>query len=119
MAIKATSVIKPDWYTPEDEKEEESPTRFKLKPLDGIQYMDVMSEVAKNLDGDIQITGRGLKLVVKWGVVGWENFVDPDTGKEIKYSPHNMQRVPPLVLSELVSEILERSEIGEDQTKNS
>lgn len=119
MAIKAISTIKPDWYTPQCEEGEDEPTRFKLKPLDGTQYLDVMSEVTTSLDGDIQVTGRGLKLAAKWGVVGWENFSDPETGKEIKYSAVNVPRVPPVILSELVGVILERSELGEDQTKNS
>ena len=121
MAITAISAIKADWYTPESERDEEETkrTRFKLQPLDGTQYLDVMAQVNTTPNGDIQMSGYGLRMAAKWGVVGWENFADPETGKEMKFNAFTVARIPPVILKELVSEIMDRSELGEIQVKNS
>ena len=107
MAINAITKIAADWYTPESEREEENPTRFKIQPLNGLQHMEVLNDLYKS----------GPFNALRYGLVGWENFSD-ENGKEIKFSAKNIERIPPLLLSELSTEIVNRSELGEDATKN-
>jgi hypothetical protein len=117
MAITAIDNLSPSWYTPDCEKDEDVPTRFNLRPLDGLEYMEVISEVTKHDSGDFAITSKGMQKAIRSGVVGWENFKG-STGKDIKFSPHNLNKVPPLILQELAGEIIERSELGAEAEKN-
>jgi hypothetical protein len=118
MPITAISNLTPEWYTPECEKGVDDPTRFKLKPLDGKEYMEIMSEFRREESGEFTISSRGLHAALKYGLVGWENFMDSH-GKDVKYSPHNLGKVPPIILQELAGEIINRSELGETERKNS
>ena len=107
MAIQAIEKIAADWYTPESEREEESPTRFKIQPLNGLQHMEVLGDLYKS----------GPFNAIRYGLVGWENFND-ENGKPINFSLENVKRVPPVYLSEISTEIINRSELGEAATKN-
>lgn len=117
MPITAIDNLSPSWYTPECEKDEENPTRFNLRPLDGLEYMEVIAEVTKLESGDFSISSRGMQKAIRSGVVGWENFLGSN-GKDIKFSPHNINKIPPLILQELASEVIERSELGAEAEKN-
>jgi len=101
----AVKKIAPSWYVLEDERDDEQPTRFKVQPLSSIQYLELTSEAEEDKQGDMSLTGRGLIMAAKYGLVGWENFYD-ERGKPVKFSPHNIAMVPPLALAELAGEIL-------------
>lgn len=117
MAITAISKLTAEDYIAQSDREDESPTRFRLRPLNGLQYMEVISELSRGDDGQLRISGKGMKLALQYGLVGWSNFRDSD-GKEIKFNPVNVEKIPPVILSELAGEIINRSEIGEDERKN-
>ena len=79
--------------------------------------MEIMLEVAKNADGDLAVTGKGLRLAIKYGLTGWENFVGDD-GKDIPFSRAAVGRIPLADLSDIASEVLDRSKVSEEQEKN-
>lgn len=116
MALTATPKLKSDWFIPESERESDNPTRFKYKPLDSEQFNEVLLHVSKDSD---TITGKGMNLAVHYGLQDWENFLDPDTGKELKFSRMNMKRIPNSIFLDLANTIIKASDLEEDEEKNS
>jgi len=116
MAIKTISVLAATWFVPKSEKDDMNPARFEVRPLDGMQYMEVMNETS-GTGVDLRISGRGLKLALQHGLVGWETVQDKD-GKNIEFSRNEVNRLPPILLTELAAEILDISELGEEAIKN-
>jgi len=118
MALTLNTNIVPTWYTLSSDEDDAAPAKFKLKPLDGEQYIEVFAESEMSRNGDIKLNGLGLKLALRYGVVGWEN-IDDERGKAIKFSIHNIKKFPMEVLSELATEVVNRSTPDEDELKNS
>lgn len=114
MAIKALSKVAPDWYTPESEKNSNSPTRFMLRPLTPPEKESVMEFSSNNF----VIPPHNFGKVLAMGLQDWENFND-DQGQKIKCSIANHPRLPGDIRMELANEILIRSNISEDEEKNS
>ena len=110
--------MSPDWYTPESEEDEEKPSKFKIKPLNGEQFMEVVADSETDRSGDIRLNGRGLKLALRYGIIDWEN-IEKENGIPLKFSVHNLKLLPMEVLSDLASEIVNRSAMEDDETKNS
>lgn len=117
MAIKAMSGVVPEDYVCKHEGDTENPTIWKLQPLNGFDYMEVMSELQRT-DNGFKISGKGLGIAVRKGLVGWQNFHD-ENGKEIKFNPLNMKKIPAIVLGDLADRVIEISELGDEQAKNS
>ncbi len=111
MPIKPINNLSPDWFTPDSEKDETMPTRFKIKPLDGEQYMSVMLETKTDPDGNLSLSSAGMNMALKYGLVGWENFDTP-------FSKANFGKIPAIVLISIASEIVNRSTLGGEQEKN-
>lgn len=117
MSITAISKLIAEDYIPQSDIDSDNPTKFRLRPLNGMQYMEVMSELIRNDDGQLRISGKGMKMALQYGLIGWSNFRDED-GNELKFNILNVEKIPPVILSELASEIISRSEIGEEERKN-
>ena len=80
--------------------------------------MEIMAEVSDSGNGEQRISGNGLRLAIKHGLSGWENFND-EQGNALKFNPLHVQKIPPVILSELAGEIISMSEVGGEQIKNS
>jgi len=117
MAITASAPITEVEYIVEDDREDENPTRFKLKPMDGQQYMGVMADGNIDQDGLMSFSERTMKNTLRYGLVNWDNLHDAE-GKAIKFSRLNFGRLPVGVLTELFSEIIRLSSLSEDDSKN-
>lgn len=118
MAIRAADPITPFWYTPESEKDKEGPTRFHLKPLDGVEMFEVKSRV-KFEDGNLVIPAGCARSVLQASMLGWENFID-GTGP-IEFSANravNIKRIPVEMVDELFNAILNCSAVSETARKN-
>lgn len=127
MAIRALSKVTPEWYVPEEEydikkkrgkevdrKPKEGATRFHLRPLTPPE-----KEKATEFNGiQFVIPVRNYDMVLRMGVVDWENFIDTN-GKPLKFSVHNIQLIPSSLRLELAGEILLRSQLMENEAKNS
>lgn len=115
MAIHALRGVAAEWYTPSSEEGEDTPTRFKLKPLTPPQLESVMELSAVS---GISIPLKNYGEVLKLGLVEWENFDDPETGAPVKVSFSNHHRIPSTIRIELGAEIISRSSLSGDQEKN-
>jgi hypothetical protein len=110
MAITAIKGIAPDWFEPEQTGE--NPTRFKLKPLNGLNYLELLA----GLDGQ-KLTARSIDAALQYGLVAWENFKDFD-GNEIEHSVRNFERIPPMTINAIVNEIMNISQLSGEERKN-
>ena len=119
MAITAISKLTAEDYVPESDRDSDADdqTSFSLKPLNGMQYREVIAELKTDGDGESSLTGQGLKLAIKYGLAGWENFSD-ENEKVLKFNKLNVSKIPPIILTELAGEIINRSEVGAEERKN-
>jgi len=110
MALEAlnTEKLTRFWYTPECEREEESPARFLLQPLDGLQATEAFNA------GDM---GLVILRTLRNGLKDWENVTKDD--KSLKCSPQNFRFIHADILDELASEIMTASKMNADEVKNS
>lgn len=118
MALTLHTKVASGWYILSDQEGDEQPAKIKIKPLDGEQYMEVFAESEQTRGLELKLTGLGLKLTLRYGIIGWENIFD-EKGKKLKFSPHNIKMLPMEVLAELSSEIINRSSPDEEELKNS
>lgn len=118
MAIKAAAGLVEEWYTPVDEVGEDVPTRFKLRPLNQMDLLEVMSEGRVSDAGEFYPNHKGRTILLRKGLVDWEEFNDPDNDRPIKFTSTNFHRVPAATLGELANEIMVRSVLTEDEKKS-
>jgi len=116
MAIKVNTGLSPFWYTPEGEKDEESPAKFKIKPIDQMTYLDIESEMKMRGD-QVTLTKRSIEICLRAGLSDWEGIEDQN-GKPLKFSPHNFKYLDAELLTELAGEIIISSRLDEDARKN-
>ena len=114
MAITALCKVNPFWFTPESEKEEDKPTRFRLKPLTPAEYEACMQITD---GGALQIPPSSYDTVLRYGLIDWENFPDQD-GAALKFSRANFSRIPSVNRIEIAGEILAASMLTEEEAKN-
>ena len=98
MSTKALTGLKPEWFTPSDQRpaledpelpesednpmiEVEDPTRYKVKALDGIAFMEVAAHGEALFDGTFLPDHSGRLLLLHGGLKEWENLDDPDIRK--------------------------------------
>lgn len=115
--MKAISIIVADWHTPKTEEGKESPTRFKLRGLTGMEFLAV-HEKAIERDGVYILGTEAQKTALKYGLVGWENFYDKNTMVEFSRKPEdNLARIPFDVIKDLTNKILDSTELSGDDEK--
>lgn len=104
-----------DFILPQ-QKDDENPVVFEIGPLDGLQYLDVMTELVKTETGG-RFTGQGMIKIVKYGIKGWRNF--KFKGVEMPFSKENIKLVHGVHLSDIADRIIDLSVLGADEVKNS
>ena len=115
MAITAKKQLVATWYTPESQESEESPARFKVRPLTGSQAL----EVYDHFDGKKRrFLSSGIHLAMAYGLVDWENVTD-ENGNKIECVPSNFKYLPPVDANELGNHIIEMASLSGDEEKNS
>lgn len=108
MAIKPLRGIVSEWYTPDSEKDEEAPTRFKLKPLTPPQMEGIMEILPS---GGIGIPIKNYSQILKMAIEEWENF-------DAKCVFTNHDKIPQEVRIELGARVIEISQLSEDELGN-
>lgn len=117
MTIKALNPFEPVWYTPKSEAGQDNPTRFRLKGLDGAAMGYVAPELIVDDHGHVRnMTGKGIDLVLAYGLIDWENFSD-DKG-QVRFNRSRFGAIPYDLRSELASEVMILSQPSEDERKN-
>jgi len=120
MAIRAADPITPFWYTPVSEEGKENPTRFHLKPLDGVEMFGIRSMIKFDDDGQMVTTAACARTALRAGLIGWENFAD-SAGNPVTFDADraiNVARIPFEFVIELFSAIVNRSVLSETARKN-
>ncbi len=134
MATEARTGLVADWFTPVDQRDAltdpdepetetnpivkvEKPTRYRLKPLDGLQFMEIMTHGEHTADGAFVPTHLGRVLTLRYGLKDWENL--DHKGKPDKFSIAAMHHAPGGHLIECANRIIEVSAPGADDAKNS
>jgi hypothetical protein len=117
MALTIDTKVISSWYLPDSQKDEDKPAKFKLRPLVGETHMAVFAETDQDRNGELKLTGIGLKAAIHEGVVGWENISDAN-GKPLKFTKFNLRHLPMEILSDLAAEIVNRSSATEEEEKN-
>jgi hypothetical protein len=116
---KAQNPFAPEWYTPAEDQGKENPTRFKVRGLNGAEMGYVQPEMILDTSGPQAmlsgLTGKGLDLTLKHGLLDWENF-DNDSGA-LKFSPHNFSLIPLTLRTELALKIISMSFVSEEEKK--
>lgn len=117
--MRANDLVTATWYTPKSEEGSEQPTRFKLRGLTGVEFIDVQSKVAKNDDGNFVITADAMRVSLRYGLTDWEAFVD-SSGKDLAFSGNqkdNIDRLPFKTIIELSDEIMARTQLDDEIKK--
>lgn len=108
ITITAAEVLGESWYTPDSQKDDPKPTRFKVRPLSRYETLDVQS---------FSRAGELAQYVLTRSVVDWENVAGPD-GQVIPFSADRLEALPTGILDELGAHILSISTPSEAQVKN-
>jgi hypothetical protein len=125
MGARAQNQFSPEWFTPGDidadddvSSSEENPARFKVRGLTGSQQAEVMPECSADINGELTISGRAMSLLLKYGLLDWENF-ENDAGP-VRFSKNartNQDFMDYLTQVEVASKIFELSFPTEDDKK--
>ena len=118
MAIKINKGLAPYWFTPEDQKEEQEPARFKLKPLNQSTVVDVLQDAVPDDEGNPIISGKSTMKALQASITDWENIHDAD-GKPLKCAYPNFKHLPFAIQREIATELLVDAIVGKEETKNS
>jgi len=113
MSITALTGIVPEWFTPDSQKESDNPARFKLKPLDSKQMVEIQG--FHTAEGGI--APAGLYRAFEISIMDWENVNDRN-GKPLKCNRGNVKAIPIEVIAELGAETISVSFLTDDDEKN-
>jgi len=105
--VQAIKPVIEEEYICRSDCESASPTTFKIKALNGLEFLDAVSGYEVDY----------VKLI-EHGLIGWDNFND-ESGKPISFNKITKAQVPPLVLREIAEKIYGISELMEPERKNS
>ena len=76
MPIQVNNSFIPVTYIPEGEKDSDDPTTFELKPLNGMEYMQVLNNTVIDDNDVTKLSATGLELALKLGLMGAKNMLD-------------------------------------------
>ncbi len=116
MALKAKQRLSPQWYTPESQKDEQAPARFKWRPLDAFEE----NELENYADPERRNWHAGVYgWLCRTCLVDWENVQD-ENAQDLRFAS---SRLGDVLTAELVREIglhiLLQCLLTEDEVKNS
>jgi hypothetical protein len=121
VAVRAITKLVAEWFTPSDQLElpdGENPTRYLLKPLNGLQFMELMPLGTINTQDHFAPTHAGRMLLLRYGLQGWEGVLD-ENGEPLEFNRRMFTAIPPSHLIECAHEILARSALEAAEAKNS
>jgi len=115
--MRALNPFAPFWYTPMEEAKLEaaSPTRFKIRGLNGSEIGFVAPEFVITEGTITGLSGKGLEMTLRYGLLDWENF-ENDSGR-IAYNRANFGLIPYEVQAELAMQIIAASYPTQEEKK--
>ena len=91
-----------------EKDEDDKKTTWLLRTLTGLEFL--------------RCTSSGYvdhEMIIALGLVGWRDFPDEESGKEIEFSVVNIGLISPLLLQDISFEIQTMSQLGAEERKNS
>lgn len=120
MALRAASPLAPFWYEPKDENGEPCGTRFLLCGLKSMELADLYASSLQGPGGEVKFPAAAIRGAMRSGLRGWENLLD-ENDQPIEFGKSvdgNIDRLPFVVLSELIGKVLEASALSGERAKN-
>ena len=121
MALNTRSIAAASWYTLDGQEDDPDPAQFLLKGLNGYQKSQIHGEVIYNKDLEtLTYTAKGMLFILSAGMSDWRN-VNHD-GESAEFSAdmtQNMMIIDIDIQVQLVTEILLRRDLTEEERKNS
>lgn len=118
MAVQALTGLVAEWFTPSDQADDDAPARYKIKPLNGFQFMEVAQHGVIGTDGSFTPNHKGLLMLLHYGLKDWENVLDHE-GNALPFNLQRTKFIPTPHLVECANEILGRSALEAEAEKNS
>lgn len=118
--MQAIESIADFWYTPKSEEGKENPTRFKLRGLTPIEFLELGEYITSDESGNVILHGRAIRKLLSYGLKGWENFRDNDGLVTFRRDSinANIDRIPFDALQEMGYKIFGASQLtAEDKKK--
>ena len=112
MTIKAVTDFIASWFTPDDQEGEETPARFLIKPLNGVQYAEIVTEFNQATS---MLTASGISKTLKYGLKDWEGIEGSEGA--LTYDAKNLKYLPGDYHHLIAAEIISRSSVQEDEIK--
>lgn len=120
MGLQALNLTAREWFTPPGQ-DDDNPTRFEVQGLSGSQQAMLAPELGEVGDRDFILPGRAVNMLLRFGLVNWENFND-DKGP-IDFIPGdataNQDRIPYSLQAQLAAHIFRISQMSADVKKKS
>ena len=114
--IKIRKSLSPQWIKSD---RIDPDAEFLIRPLNGPTRLDVHNELSRHEQtGQLLISGRGVLLACKAGLVDWKGVTD-ENGEPLKFSTDAIEWLPEETLQQLTEEIYLASVLTDDERKNS
>ena len=98
--------IAPQWFKPV----EEDASEYYIKPMDGVQYQNVLSRIDHNLNG---ITGDLCLEILGYSLLDWRNMPDG-----VEFDRKLIRKLDSVHLTEVAYRIFNISTLDEADPKN-
>lgn len=111
--MKVTKRMAPGWFQPED-----CDAEFRIRPLNGLEQMEVADLIVVPENGDLICTPQACIAALRGGLLDWKDITD-DADDELTFSSANLLRLDAAHLIPVGREILRRTFITEEEKKTS
>lgn len=115
VTINQESKLAPTWFKSDRDKSGE--VEWLLKPLSGLEFMQVQSGASVNADGFFSYNGQCMRDALRFSIQNWKGFSD-EKGDTLQYSAFMLDLIPQMYLNEVFNEIMNRAFIREHEQKN-
>ncbi|WP_111639993.1 hypothetical protein [Marinomonas shanghaiensis] len=113
--IDEESKIVPTWF--ESDLDEKRDVKWLLKPLSGLEFMQVQSGASINAAGNFTYSGQAMRDALHFSIQDWAGFNDK-SGNPMRYGRHRLGFAKQKYLTEVFNEIMNRAFIREYEEKN-
>jgi len=116
MAIMALEGFTKYWFTPVDQKDDDQPARFELKPLNSYQLEHVLQGATITEDGLQSLHPNGIAYALKNGLKNWENI--GTSNGDLKFNFSNFEVLPMVHRQGIAIELVVKAMLSEEVEKN-
>lgn len=113
--MNETDGLTPEWFKPAGE-DESNPREFKVRGLNGLEALDITTETSFE-EGQLKITGRGLRQAVKLGLLDWR--INGVNGEDIEFDRSKISEIEALTLHKIGMRIINKTNMSSSQLGNS